>query len=164
MVCKTIGEILSLISSTTEVYERSLKGYKKSIKMGVARYLIQVLAYLFLGGINGVIITLMAIVRHLLMYWKKFSGAVLYTWMAISIVINIYFMSDIADLFPLMATLQFTFMVRKQDARSLKYAQIINSLIWSVYHVAHRTYVYIVFDVILISIAAIRIKKGVEDK
>lgn len=163
MIYKTIGEILSVISTTMECYERSVKTYKKSIITGIMRYIVQALAYIFLAGINGAIITIMALIRYIFMYKKKFTGKVIYIWVIISITINIYFANVITDLFPLIATLQFTFMVRKQNTLSLKYAQIINSLIWSVYHIANRTYVYLVFDIILSIITIIRIKKGVED-
>ncbi len=160
---KIIGEILSLISASTEVYERGARTYKKSIEIGVIRYSIQLLAYAFLGGINGMIITLMALVRHLFMYYKKFTGKVVMIWIILCAAMSLYFASTLADLFPFIATIQFTLMVKKQNVTSLKYAQIVNTLIWSVYHISHRTYVYLLFDIVLIITSAIRLKKGVAD-
>ncbi len=160
---KLTGEILSLLSSSMEAYERGTKTYKKSIQIGIVRFIVQAFAYALLGGINGVIITLMALVRHLFMYNKKFTGKVMIIWIIISAILNIYFAGSIADMFPFIATIQFTLMVKKQNAIKLKWAQNVNSMIWAVYHVAHMTYVYMIFDIILISIGLIRIKKGVED-
>lgn len=160
---KFLGECLSILSASLEAYERGCKTYKKSIIVGLIRYSIQAVSYIFLGGINGVIITFMAIVRSILMYHKKFSGIVIGIWISFSVAINLYFASAIADIFPLIATLQFTFMAKKQNALWLKIAQIINALIWSVYHVYHKTYIYLLFDVILTIIGIVRILKGVED-
>lgn len=162
MASEIIGQTLSLISSSIEVYERGIKTYKKSIFVGVIRYIIQALAYMLIGGINGVIITLMAIVRHLFMYNKKFTSKVMCLWLAVSAILNIYFASSVVDMFPFIATVQFTLMVRKQNAVVLKWAQVINSGIWIIYNVAHQMWVYTIFNVILVAVGLIRIKKGVE--
>jgi len=55
-------------------------------------------------------------------------------------------------------------MAKKQNVLWLKYAQIINSFIWSVYHISLHSYAYITFDIILIVIGIIRIKRGVDDE
>lgn len=65
-------------------------------------------------------------------------------------------------MFPFIATVQFTLMVRKQNAVVLKWAQVINSGIWIIYNVAHQMWVYTIFNVILVAVGLIRIKKGVE--
>lgn len=75
---KAIGEILSMISASVEVVESSKKSYKSSVKIGIIRFVIQGLAYMFLGGMNGLIITVMALIRHILLYYKKFSGWVVW--------------------------------------------------------------------------------------
>jgi len=77
---KIIGEALSIISSLMETYERAQKTYKKSLKVGILRYIVQAIAYLLLGGINGLIITVMAIIRGFLMYYKKFNGWIVTVW------------------------------------------------------------------------------------
>lgn len=157
------GNLLSILSSSMEAYERNIKTYDKSIRFGVIRYVVQAFAYLLLGGINGVIITIMAIIRHLFMYRKKFTGKVIVIWIIISAALNLYFASTLTDLFPFIATIQFTIMVRKQNILALKWAQIINSAIWVVYQIAIGAYIYMIFDIILIIITLIRLQKGVEE-
>ena len=105
----------------------------------------------------------MAIVRHLFLYQKKFTGKVILIWIIISAGLNLYFANGLVDLFPFVATLQFTFMVKEQNGKSLKIAQIVNTFIWSIYHIGHRTYVYLLFDILLTIITIIRLKKGVDD-
>lgn len=160
---KTIGEILSMLSSSVEVVESSKKSYKSSVKIGIIRFIIQGLAYMFLGGMNGLIITIMALIRHILLYYKKFSGWIVWIWISISACMNLIVASRFTDLFPLIGTLQYTIMVKKQNTLWLKYAMLINTLIWSVYHIAHLTYIYLLFDVILLVVTIIRIRKGVEE-
>ncbi len=105
----------------------------------------------------------MAVIRHLFMYNKKFTKKVVAIWLTISVCINFYFANTLTDLFPLIATIQFTFMAKKQNTLWLKYAQIVNTLIWSIYHIAHITYIYLLFDIILLIVSIVRILKGVEE-
>lgn len=144
--------------------ENGCKTYKKTVKISIIRSAIQTLAYAFLGGFNGVIVSMMAIVRQIFLYQKKFTDTIVAVWILASAIINIAFANSLADLFPFVGTVQFTLMVKKQDTISLKYATFINTLIWSVYHIAHRTYVYLLFDVISTIIVVVRLKKGVKDE
>ena len=77
--------------------------------------------------------------------------------------INLYFAESITDLFPLIATLQFTLMAKKQAALSLKWAQLVNTAIWFVYHIMHRNYIYTISSIVLLVLTIIRIRKGVEE-
>lgn len=157
------GEMISLLSISIEIYERRCKTYKSILQLGLIRYSLQAVAYLLLGGFNGMIITFMAIIRHLFLYKKKFTGKIVWIWIFISAVLNLYFANCLIDLFPFVATLQFTFMIKRQNSKSLKYAQMINTFIWSIYHIAYNTYIYFLFDVLLNIITVVRLKKGVDD-
>ena len=77
MTIKIIGEALSIVSTMLELYERSLKTYKKSIRTSIVRYVIQDTAQMLLVSFNGAVVTLMAIVRYLFMYKKKFAGKII---------------------------------------------------------------------------------------
>lgn len=159
---KGLGEFLSFTSSVIEIGERGAKTYKRSMKIGFVRYLIQACAYLLLGGINGFIVTMMAFIRQIFLYQKKFTSKVILVWIFISGVINIIFASSFLDLFPFAATIQFTVMCRKQNTLSLKWAGLVNTVIWLVYHISQRNYVYLFFAVVVILTTAIRILRGVE--
>lgn len=159
---KLIGELVSLFGSSIEVYERGIKSYEKSMRTGILRYAVQSISYLFLGGWNGLVITAMAIVRSLFMLKKRFTAGVMAAWLAVSGMISLYAAQGVADIFPFLATTQFTLMARKQNGPSLKKAQVINSMIWFVYHASHLTYVYMAVDVVLIIVGVLRLKKGVE--
>lgn len=159
---KLIGELVSLLGSSIEVYERGIKSYRKSMATGILRYTVQSVSYVFLGGWNGLVITAMAIIRSLFMLEKRFTTGVMVVWLAVSGAFSVYAAQGIADFFPFLATTQFTLMARKQDGGSLKKAQVANSAIWFVYHAAHLTYVYMVVDVILVIVGILRLKKGVE--
>lgn len=160
---KLMGELLSLLSNMMAVKENNSKTYKNTVKISIMRSIIQTFAYLLLGGINGMIISMMAIVRQVFLYYKKFTGKIVGVWILASAVINIYFASAFTDLFPFAATVQFTLMAKGQTTKSLKYATIINTLIWSVYHIAHNTWINLCFDVILVTVGIIRLGLGVED-
>lgn len=159
MFLKIFGEVLSLGSSSLELYERGVKTYKKSIVVGLIRYTIQALAYICLGGINGAIVTIMAIIRHGLMYYKKFTTKAFVIWITCSIIVNLMFVKELKDFIPLIGTLQFSLMAKKQNILWLKYAQIVNSVIWIIYHILNKNYVYFVTSIILIIIGLVSIFK-----
>lgn len=159
-----LGELLSISSASVEIYERGCRTYRKSLAVGLVRYGLQLLAYVLLGGMNGAAVTFMAIIRQLFLWNKKFMGAVVWIWAGLSVFLNLYFARTLVDLLPLVATLQFTFMVKEQqNARGLKVAQVINTLIWGVYQFMHCTWVYLFFGMVLTMVTLVRLKRGVED-
>lgn len=160
---KIYGELISMISSVLEVYERGLKSYKKSIKVGILRYICQFISLVLLGGINGAIVSVMAIIRSIFMYNKKFTNTVMVLWIGASVAIHSYFAVSLVDFVPLVATLQFTIMAKGQNAKSLKLAQVINTAIWITYHISYQTYTYLIMDVILLVVSVARLIKGTDD-
>lgn len=160
---KLYGELISTIGSILEIYERGCKSYKKSMKVGILRYVCQFVAMLLLGGINGAIVAIMAIIRSIFMYRKKFTTKVMILWIGASVVIHSYFATSLVDFVPLLATIQFSIMARGQTAKSLKTAQVVNTAIWIVYHASYHAYVYMANSIILLIVGVVRLVKGTKD-
>ena len=158
-----IGNIITLAGSALMV----LVGFLKSKKSILITQAVQVSVMAFgnyvLGGISGVIVNAVTLIRNLVALKTKFSVPIKIAFIAVQIVLAVIFRQDgIIYWLPIVAGCMFTWFIDTEDMFLFKWIIIIVQALWAVFDFSIYNYSTLVFDIFAIisnTVAVYQMKK-----
>lgn len=113
------------------------------VLMGISHYL--------LGGMGGVIATVVSILRNLVFFKFKTSVPLKIFFIGLSVVLSLGTVTlNPITWFPILATCLFTWVIDSEDIVKFKTVIIITMVMWLVYDAVHLNFIAAAFDIFTI--------------
>ena len=146
-----LGNILGLIGSAVMVFLGFIKKPRTFVLVQSVQAAIMTAANFVLGGISGVVINVLSLIRNLICYKWKLSVPLKLVFIALQILIPA-FMGGGGLVFwlPVLAGCSLTWFLDTENALLLKIVVEIGQVLWGVYDLSISNYTTFVFDVIAV--------------
>lgn len=135
MAHKIIGELSCLIASFCLWYSITRPSTKKILLWQNVECIFNIIGILFLGGISGSVMYLMALVRNISLLAGKKRLQQCMTWGIVitDLVLGIAAFQFWYDVFPVLATVEYTILLQKKDPIFTKKNLLLNLILWEIY-------------------------------
>lgn len=163
-----IANIISIISCTMMVLIGLIKNKNKILVSQCVQFTLMGVSHYLLGGMGGVIATVVSIIRNVVFFKFKASVALKLLFVALSVVLSLgtVTLNPITWL-PILATSLFTWIIDTEDIIKFKWVMIITVCMWFVYDAYHLNFISAAFDaftVVSTGYSIYQIKKGDKEK
>lgn len=153
-----IGNIVALIVSLIMVYSGYLKQKKKILYVQTIQIGLSVLSNIILGGITGAIINAVSCIRNILCYKEKLRNITKIVLIIIAITLSLSFNNlGLIGLLPLISTIIYISLMNTQDIIKFKCLIILTMILWFVYDLYIKSYIFAGFDFMSIVVNIISI-------
>ncbi|MBQ7874033.1 MAG: YgjV family protein [Oscillospiraceae bacterium] len=146
-----IANIISLVSCTMMMLIGLIKDKNRILLAQCVQFTLMGISHFLLGGMGGVIATVVSILRNLVFFKCKSSA-----WLKIGfIVLQVALSAGTITLnpitwLPILATASFTWIVDTEDIVKFKWVMIASVAMWLVYDSVHLNFISAAFDVFTI--------------
>lgn len=146
-----IANIISLVSCTMMTLIGLIRDKNKILIAQCVQFTLMGISHFLLGGMGGVVATVVSILRNLVFF--KFKSS---TWLKIGfIVLQVALSAGTITInpvtwLPILATSIFTWIVDTEDIIKFKWVMIISVAMWLVYDSVHLNFISAAFDVFTI--------------
>lgn len=160
-----IGNIIALVASIFMVISGITKSKKKILFYQTIEVGLEVIAYIFLNTMSGVIINAINLVRNFLGYKNKLNIVAKIIISILSIVLVLYFNNDgLIGLLPLICIIIWIWIMTIKNVVAFKLIFAVIMILWVIYDFYVLNYVGSIFDVLtilanIISIISIKRRK-----
>lgn len=142
-----IANVISIISCTMMVLIGLIKDKNKILLAQCAQFTLMGISHYLLGGMGGVVATVVSILRNLVFFKFKISVPLKLGFIALSVVLSLGTMTlNPITWFPMLATSVFTWVLDCEDIIKFKWVMISTVCMWFVYDAYHLNFVSAAFD------------------
>lgn len=142
-----IANVISIISCTMMVLIGLIKNKNKILVSQCIQFTLMGISHYLLGGMGGVVATVVSIIRNLVFFKFKVSVALKLLFVGLSVVLSLgtVTLNPITWL-PILATSLFTWIIDTEDIIKFKWVMIITVCMWFVYDSYHLNFISAAFD------------------
>ncbi|MBE6882777.1 MAG: YgjV family protein [Ruminococcaceae bacterium] len=142
-----VANIISIISCTMMVLIGLIKNKNKILAAQCVQFTLMGVSHYLLGGMGGVIATVVSIIRNLVFFKCKPSVPLKLLFVVLSVVLSLgtVTLNPITWL-PILATSLFTWVIDSEDIIKFKKVMIITVCMWFVYDAVHLNFISAAFD------------------
>lgn len=142
-----LANVIAFVASLIPIFIGLLKDKKKILFGDVSQKVLSCISNIILGGYTGSVNNVAGIIRNYLCYKDKLSikSKILLTIFQVIICLMVGNLT-IVNLFPLIATIFYTFFI-VYDAKRLKVLSIITTILWSIYNLHILSYTAFFFNI-----------------
>ena len=142
-----IANVISIVSCTMMVLLGLIKNKNKILAAQCVQFTLMGVSHYLLGGMGGVVATVVSILRNLVFFKFKTSVPLKILFVVLSVVLSLgtVTLNPITWL-PILATSLFTWVIDSQDIIKFKNVMIITVCMWFVYDAYHLNFISAAFD------------------
>ena len=142
-----IANVISIVSCTMMVLIGLIKNKNKILAAQCVQFTLMGVSHYLLGGMGGVVATVVSILRNLVFFKFKTSVPLKILFVVLSVVLSLgtVTLNPITWL-PILATSLFTWVIDSQDIIKFKNVMIITVCMWFVYDAYHLNFISAAFD------------------
>lgn len=142
-----VANIISIVSCTMMVLIGLIKNKNKILAAQCVQFTLMGVSHYLLGGMGGVIATVVSILRNLVFFKCKPSVLLKIIFVVLSVVLSLgtVTLNPITWL-PILATSLFTWVIDSEDIIKFKNVMILTVCMWFVYDAYHLNFVSAAFD------------------
>ena len=142
-----IANIISIISCTMMVLIGLIKNKNKILLSQCVQFTLMGVSHYLLGGMGGVVATVVSILRNLVFFKFKVSVPLKIFFVFLSVVLSLGTVSlNPVTWLPILATSLFTWVIDSEDIIKFKNVMILTVCMWFVYDAYHLNFVSAAFD------------------
>ena len=143
--------------------------YKKEKKdilfLQILSYIMFIIHYYLLGGITGSICNLLGLIGFLIIYFferknKKILPYLIFPIVIGIIVISLFTFKDLYSIFPIFASISVLISFLEKDTRVIRLIGIFSAICWLVYAIYCKSYVALIFEILLLLSTFISVLKN----
>ncbi|MBR2041907.1 MAG: YgjV family protein [Oscillospiraceae bacterium] len=159
-----IANIISIISCTMMVLIGLIKNKNKILGAQCVQFTLMGISHYLLGGMGGVVATVVSILRNLVFFFFKTSVPLKILFIVLSVVLSLGTVNlNPVTWLPIFATSIFTWVIDSENIIKFKWVMILTVCMWFVYDAYHLNFVSAAFDaftVVSTGFSIWQIKKG----
>lgn len=142
-----VANIISIVSCTMMVLIGLIKNKNKILAAQCVQFTLMGVSHYLLGGMGGVIATVVSILRNLVFFKCKPSVPLKIVFVVLSVVLSLgtVTLNPITWL-PILATSLFTWVIDSEDIIKFKNVMILTVCMWFVYDAYHLNFISAAFD------------------
>ena len=142
-----VANIISIVSCTMMVLIGLIKNKNKILAAQCVQFTLMGVSHYLLGGMGGVIATVVSILRNLVFFKCKPSVFLKIVFVVLSVVLSLgtVTLNPITWL-PILATSLFTWVIDSEDIIKFKNVMILTVCMWFVYDAVHLNFISAAFD------------------
>ena len=142
-----VANIISIVSCTMMVLIGLIKNKNKILLSQCVQFTLMGVSHYLLGGMGGVIATVVSILRNLVFFKCKPSVPLKIVFVVLSVVLSLgtVTLNPITWL-PILATSLFTWVIDSEDIIKFKNVMILTVCMWFVYDAYHLNFISAAFD------------------
>lgn len=142
-----IANIISIISCTMMVLIGLIKNKNKILLSQCVQFTLMGVSHYLLGGMGGVVATVVSILRNLVFFKFKVSVPLKIFFVFLSVVLSLGTVSlNPVTWLPILATSLFTWVIDSEDIIKFKNVMILTVCMWFIYDAYHLNFVSAAFD------------------
>ena len=142
-----VANIISIISCTMMVLIGLIKNKNKILAAQCVQFTLMGVSHYLLGGMGGVIATVVSIIRNLVFFKCKPSVPLKLLFVVLSVVLSLGTVTfNPITWLPILATSLFTWIIDSEDIIKFKKVMIITVCMWFVYDAVHLNFISAAFD------------------
>ena len=142
-----VANIISIISCTMMVLIGLIKNKNKILAAQCVQFTLMGVSHYLLGGMGGVIATVVSIIRNLVFFKCKPSVPLKLLFVVLSVVLSLGTVTfNPITWLPILATSLFTWVIDSEDIIKFKKVMIITVCMWFVYDAVHLNFISAAFD------------------
>lgn len=151
-----LANIFSFIGISFLAYSTFSNRKNNMLYIQVADTLFNAISNLLIGSYSGMLSNLIGTVRNILIAKGKMSKKIYIFLSLVLLVIGVFFNKlGLIGILPIIATIEYTILSSIcKDAQELRYALIINILIWLIHDIYVRLYPAFIMDIVIIVITS----------
>ncbi len=141
------ANIISIISCTMMVLIGLIKNKNKILVAQCVQFTLMGVSHYLLGGMGGVIATVVSILRNLVFFKCKPSVPLKILFVVLSVVLSLGTVTlNPVTWLPILATSIFTWVIDSEDIIKFKNVMILTVCMWLVYDAVHLNFISAAFD------------------
>ena len=142
-----VANIISIVSCTMMVLIGLIKNKNKILAAQCVQFTLMGVSHYLLGGMGGVVATVVSILRNLVFFKCKPSFLLKIIFVVLSVVLSLgtVTLNPITWL-PILATSLFTWVIDSEDIIKFKNVMILTVCMWFVYDAYHLNFISAAFD------------------
>lgn len=142
-----VGNIIAFLASLIMVYTGILKDKKKIIYFQGVQIGLFVISNFVLGGVSGIIINVMNLIRNILCYKDRFFVKEKIFIIFITVILTLKFNNlGLIGLLPLIGSVIYTMFMNIKDVKKFKFLMIFTMVMWLIYDLSIKSYSSFLFD------------------
>lgn len=142
-----IANVISIISCTMMVLIGLIKDKNKILLSQCAQFTLMGISHYLLGGMGGVVATVVSILRNIVFFKFKTSVPLKILFVVLSVVLSLGTVTvNPITWLPILATSLFTWVIDSEDIIKFKNVMILTVCMWFVYDAYHLNFVSAAFD------------------
>lgn len=146
-----IGNIIGLIAAIIMMLSGLIKSKKKILIWQTTQIGITVISNIILGGITGIIVNLLSVIRNILCYKDKLNITAKIIISSLATIISIRFNNlGIAGYLPVISTVTYIWLMDVKDVKKFKLLICFTMVMWLGYDLAIKGYTMALFDFLTI--------------
>lgn len=141
------------------------KDRKKILFLQILSYIMFVIHYYLLGGITGSICNLLGLIGFLIIYFleDKYKNKLeffVFPVVISIIVVSLFTFKDLYSIFPIFASISVLISFLEKDVHVIRLIGVFSAVCWLVYAIYCKSYVAIIFEVLLLSSTFVSVLKN----
>ena len=142
-----VANIISIVSCTMMVLIGLIKNKNKILAAQCVQFTLMGVSHYLLGGMGGVIATVVSILRNLVFFKCKPSVPLKIVFVVLSVVLSLGTVTfNPITWLPILATSLFTWVIDSEDIIKFKNVMILTVCMWFVYDAYHLNFISAAFD------------------
>lgn len=142
-----IANVISVVSCTMMVLIGLIKNKNKILAAQCVQFTLMGVSHYLLGGMGGVVATVVSILRNLVFFKCKPSVPLKLVFVALSVILSLGTVTlNPVTWLPILATSLFTWVIDSEDIIKFKNVMIITVCMWFVYDAVHLNFISAAFD------------------
>ena len=142
-----VANIISIVSCTMMVLIGLIKNKNKILAAQCVQFTLMGVSHYLLGGMGGVVATVVSILRNLVFFKFKVSVPLKIFFIFLSVVLSLGTVTlNPVTWLPILATSLFTWVIDSEDIIKFKNVMILTVCMWFVYDAVHLNFISAAFD------------------